>query len=592
MSSYIAPTREMLFAMQTVGELSRITTLPAHAECTPDLVEAVLEEAGRFAGEVLAPLNPVGDREGCHWQQGAVTTPTGFADAYQQFCEAGWNGMPAPAEYGGQGLPSVVSMAVGEMWKSANHAFSLCQMLTLGAINALSHHGSEAQKARWLPAMVEGRWTGTMNLTEPNAGSDLSAVSARAVPDGDRYRLFGTKIFITWGEHDCAENIVHLVLARLPDAPPGVKGISLFLVPKFLLDDDGRPAQRNDLMCASIEHKLGINGSPTAVMVFGDGQGAIGELIGQPHHGLQYMFTMMNHARLSVGLEGVALAERATQKAVSHARERVQSRPIGGDRPAPIIRHPDVRRMLLSMKARTEALRAVACYAAGQLDLAGHEEDADLRAEAQARVDFMIPVVKAWCTEHAVDIASTGIQVHGGMGYIEETGAAQFLRDARITTIYEGTTGIQANDLVGRKLAREDGRTARELLGDVRLTARQLLAGEDPRLCAIGSRLQDAADEWYLGIDWVCAHHASDPQAVAAGAVPFLHLCGLVLGGWMLARQAEWALADEASDPAFMGTRIALAQFFADHYLPQTMAFCESLRHGSASVLALDDACL
>lgn len=591
MSSYIAPIREMLFAMNSVGELDRITALPVHAECSPDLVEAVLDEAGRFAAEVLAPLNPVGDREGCQWRDGRVTTPTGFAQAYQQFCAAGWNGMPAPAEFGGQGLPALVSMAVGEMWKSANHAFSLCQMLTLGAINALVHHGSDAQKARWLPPMVEGRWSGTMNLTEPGAGSDLSAISARALPDGDRYRLFGTKIFITWGEHDCAENIVHLVLARLPDAPPGVKGISLFLVPKFLLDDAGRPTVRNDLMCASIEHKLGIHGSPTAVMVFGDNDGASGELVGQPHHGLQYMFTMMNHARLNVGLEGVALAERATQKAVRYARERVQSRPIGSEVPAPIIRHPDVRRMLLSMKARTEAMRALACYSAGQLDLSGHDEDEDARAEAHARVDFMIPIVKAWCTEHAVDIASTGIQVHGGMGYIEETGAAQFLRDARITTIYEGTTGIQANDLIGRKLARDNGRTARELLSDVRRSARQLLGETDVRLANIGIQLQDAADEWYLGIEWLCARHASDPAATAAGAVPFLHLSGLVLGAWLLARQAAQAKAAETSDPAFMGTRIALAQFFADHYLPQTIAYCESLRNGSDSVLALDEDC-
>ncbi|WP_374546414.1 acyl-CoA dehydrogenase family protein, partial [Rhodoblastus sp.] len=445
MTAYQAPIRDMIFAMKEIGGFERIAALPGSEEVSEDLVEAIFEEARKFAGDVLSPLNQPGDMQGCVCKDGVVTTPDGVKEAYAAFCDNGWNAMPAPLAFGGQGLPSLVSTPVLEMWTAANLAFSLCQMLTLGATAAIDHHGSDAQKELYLPNMVAGTWTGTMNLTEPQAGSDLAAVRTKAVPEGDAFRITGTKIFITWGENDVAENIIHLVLARLPDAPPGVKGISLFLVPKFLVNPDGSLGERNDLICASIEHKLGIHGSPTAVMSFGDNGGALGYLIGEANRGLEYMFTMMNHARLNVGLEGVAVAERAFQQARDYARQRIQGRPIGGQTGDPIAFHPDVKRMLLDMKSRVDAMRALAYFVAGQMDVAHLSPDKAEATEAQALVDLLIPVVKGWCTENAVDIASTGVQVHGGMGFIEETGAAQHYRDARITPIYEGTTGIQAN---------------------------------------------------------------------------------------------------------------------------------------------------
>ena len=467
MTAYQAPIRDMLFAMREVGGLDRVSALPGNEEISEDLVEAILEEAGKFAGDVLAPLNQPGDKQGCVCKDGVVTTPDGVKDAFTAFCENGWHAMPVSLDYGGQGLPALVATPVQEMWKASNMAFSLCQMLTLGALSAIDHHGSDEQKALYLPNMASGKWTGTMNLTEPQAGSDLAAVRTRAVPDGDAYRITGTKIFITWGENDVAENIIHLVLARLPDAPPGVKGISLFLVPKFLVNADGSLGARNDLICASIEHKLGIHASPTAVMSFGEKEGAIGYLIGEINRGVEYMFTMMNHARLNVGLEGVAISERAYQKALSYAHDRVQGKPLAGKVGDPIAYHPDVKRMLLDMKSRIEAMRALAYFAAGKMDVAHLSQDANEAKAAQALVDLLIPVVKGWCTENSIWIASTGVQVHGGMGFIEETGAAQHLRDARITTIYEGTTAIQANDLVGRKIARDGGVAAGALIAQI-----------------------------------------------------------------------------------------------------------------------------
>jgi alkylation response protein AidB-like acyl-CoA dehydrogenase len=459
MNDYIPPLHDMMFAMKEVGGLDAVLALPGNEEFSSDLVETILGEAAKFASNVLAPINAQGDTQGCRWDQGVVTTADGFKAAYAGFCENGWNGMPAGTQFGGQGMPTLVSTAVLEMWKASNMAFSLCQMLTLGAVEAITHHATEELQQRFLPAMVEGRWTGTMNITEPQAGSDLAAIRTKAVPEGDHYRISGTKIFITWGEHDMAENIVHLVLARLPDAPAGVKGISLFLCPKFLVNTDGSLGERNDLVCASIEHKLGIHGSATAVMAFGEGVGAIGWLVGEPNQGLACMFTMMNHARLNVGLEGVAISERAYQQARQYALDRVQGRTLGREgAPSPtIIGHPDVRRMLMDMKARVEAMRALAYYAAGQMDRAHGHKDSATRQSAQTLVDLLIPVVKGWCTDSALGITSDGVQIHGGMGFIEETGASQHLRDARITTIYEGTTGIQANDLIGRKLARDGG---------------------------------------------------------------------------------------------------------------------------------------
>ena len=590
MSTYAAPLRDMLFAMKEVGGLDAICAQRADDEITPDLVASILEEAAKFAAGVLDPLNRPGDVQGARWNAGAVSAADGFAQAYASFCETGWNGMPAPVEYGGQGLPHLVSTAVLEMWKSSNMAFSLCQMLTLGAVEAIAHHGSDALRQRFLPNMVAGRWTGTMNLTEPQAGSDLAALRARAVPEGDHYRVFGNKIFITWGEHDMAENIVHLVLARLPDAPAGVKGISLFLCPKFLVNDDGSLGERNDLACTSIEHKLGINASPTASMTFGEQQGAVGWLVGAPHQGLACMFTMMNHARLNVGLEGVGVSERAYQHARAYAFERVQGRTaLGG---ATIAGHPDVRRMLMDMKACVEAMRALAYFCAGQMDCAeGHADPAE-RERSQALVELLTPIVKGWCTDHALGIASDGVQVHGGMGYVEETGAAQYLRDARITTIYEGTTGIQANDLVGRKLVRDEGRTMRALIGRIDADARRLLDRRHETLAEIGTSLHSAVGSLADAVDWLLANGASRPERCAAGAVPFLRLAGTVVGGWLSARAAETAAAQLAAgspDASFLDAKVKTARHFMAHVLVQAPALRDVVVGGADSTLGLAD---
>ena len=590
MSTYTAPLRDMLFTLREVGGLDAVCALPGFDDTTPELVEAILEEAARYAGEVLDPLNRQGDTQGARWQDGSVRAADGFGAAYASFCANGWHGMPAAAAWGGQGLPTLVSTAVLEMWKASNMAFSLCQMLTLGAVEAIAHHGTRELQQRFLPAMVAGRWTGTMNLTEPQAGSDLAALRSRAVPEGDHYRVSGSKIFITWGEHDMAENIVHLVLARLPDAPPGVKGISLFLCPKFLVNADGSLGARNDLACTAIEHKLGIHGSPTASMSFGENGGAIGYLVGEPHQGLACMFTMMNHARLNVGLEGVGISERAYQRARAYALERVQGKPLLSGSTA-IAGHPDVRRMLMDMKARTEAMRALAYFCAGQMDRAAGHADAQERAQAQALVGLLIPVVKGWCTDSAQGITSDGVQVHGGMGYVEETGASQHMRDARITTIYEGTTGIQANDLIGRKLAREGGRTLKALLGRIDGDARRLVESPDAVLAQIGRALAAAAQALDEAVDWLLAHDGQ-PAQCAAGAVPFLRLAGTVIGGWLSARMAEAAtaqLAAGAGDAGFLGTKRATASHYAAHVLVQAPMLRDIVTGGAASTLALAD---
>src|SRR3954463_15408355 len=465
MSAYRAPLKDMKFVLNELAGLGAVAQLPGYGEASPDTVEAILEEASKFASGVLDPINYSGDQEGAKWAAGEVTTPKGFREAYKQFCEGGWNALPFEAEWGGQGLPRLVSTPVQEMWKSSNMSFSLCPLLTQGAIEALLLGGSEELKRRYLPKMVEGQWTGTMNLPEPQAGSDLSLVRTRAERQGDHYLISGQKIFITYGEHDLAENIVHLVLARTPEAPEGVKGISLFVVPKFIPNEDGTAGKRNSARCASIEHKLGIHASPTAVMVY---EKAVGYVVGEENRGLEYMFIMMNAARFAVGLEGVAIAERAFQRALAFAKERVQGRDLmQGGKAVPIIRHPDVRRMLMLMKAQTEAMRALAYTTAAALDFAHRTQNKEEQKRHQGFVDLMIPVVKGWCTETGIEIASLGVQVHGGMGFVEETGAAQYLRDARITTIYEGTTGIQANDLVGRKVGREQGRTAFALIEEM-----------------------------------------------------------------------------------------------------------------------------
>jgi len=594
MSTYTAPLQDMQFVIKELVGLADITAMPDCAEVTGDLVDAVLDEAAKFATGVLDPLNHTGDKTGARFADGSVTTPPGFKEAYRQFIAGGWNGLSGEAAYGGQGLPHVVSMPVQEMWNSANMAFCLCPMLTSGVLEAMKLKGTPGQKEKFLHKLTAGEWTGTMNLTEPQAGSDLSAVRTRAVPEGDHYRLHGTKIFITWGEHDMAANIVHLVLARTPDAPEGVKGISLFIVPKFLVNDDGSLGSRNDVKCVSIEHKMGINASPTCVLAYGDGKGALGYLVGEENRGLEYMFIMMNHARLGVGLEGVALAERAYQHAREYAKTRVQGRAIGqksGDR-VTIIHHPDVKRMLLTMKAQTEAMRALAYSASAALDKANHHPDERERRTHQALVDFLIPIVKGWCTEQGVEIASVGVQIHGGMGFIEETGAAQYLRDARITTIYEGTTGIQAADLVGRKVGFEKGATAFAIIEVMRKIDAKLATSGNPDVSAARENLRHAIDGLAAATQWVVDTFPHNPQAVAAVSVPFLKLWGTVGGGWLMARAALIADAKAGTDgdTDFYRSKIVTARFYAEHILPQTAGLTSAVTGGSSSVLALTEA--
>ena len=594
MSTYTAPLKDMQFAIAEFAGLDSVAALPGCGDVNAELVEAILTEAGKFAQCVLDPLNRSGDKQGAQWRDGVVRAPDGFKDAYAQFVGAGWNGLGASTAYGGQGLPHIVAMPLQEMWNSANMAFCLCPMLTTGVQEALMHHGSPVLLDAYMSKLVSGEWTGTMNLTEPQAGSDLSAVRTRAVPEGDHYRIHGTKIFITWGEHDMTSNIVHLLLARLPDAPEGVKGISLFVVPKFMVNADGSPGARNDIRCVSIEHKMGIHGSPTCVLAYGDGPGAVGYLVGEPNRGLEYMFTMMNHARLGVGMEGIAIAERAYQHALEYAKTRVQGRAIGqhsGDR-VTIIHHPDVRRMLMTMKAQTEAMRALGYYAAGELDRAKRHPDAQARAGHQARLDLLTPVVKGWCTEVAVEIASTGVQIHGGMGFIEETGAAQYLRDARISTIYEGTTGIQANDLIGRKVGAEKGATALALIDEMRGIDAALAAAGEPFAGMHCSYVQ-AVHALEAGTRWLVEHYRQKPEIAAAVAVPYLKLFGTVAGGWLMARAALIArkrLSAPGTDREFLEAKLATARFYLEHLLPQAVALSQTVTSGAASTLALDPA--
>jgi acyl-CoA dehydrogenase len=595
MSTYGAPLRDMKFAVKELIGMDDIAALPGCEDLTPDVVDAVLEEAGKFATGVLDPLNRGGDVTGAKWDDKGVTAAPGFGAAFKQFAEGGWTGLACDPQYGGQGLPHILSTQTSEMWNSANMSFCLCPMLTAGVVAALMRHGSDAQKDTFLPNLVSGKWTGTMNLTEPQAGSDLSAVRARAIPEGDHYRIHGTKIFITWGEHDMVDNIIHMVLARTPDAPEGVKGISLFVVPKFLINKDGSLGKRNDVKCVSIEHKLGIHGSPTCVMAYGDGEGAVGYLVGEENRGLEFMFTMMNFARLEVGIEGVAIAERAYQHALDYARNRIQGREIGvksGERVS-IIHHPDVRRMLMNMKAQTEAMRALATLASSHLDKALMHPDKAERAKHQAMFDLLTPVVKGWCTEQSIEIASTGVQVHGGMGFVEETGAAQYLRDARITTIYEGTTGIQANDLVGRKVAYEKGATIKLLIEEMRKVDGELAKAGDPALAVIRRSLAEGVSALSESTGWLLETFPGNMKAASAGAVPFLKLFGVVAGGWQMARAALIAKArlDENSDDYdFYRAKLGTARYFAEHVLPLAAAYKHEIVHGSGSVLALEEA--
>jgi alkylation response protein AidB-like acyl-CoA dehydrogenase len=597
MHEYQAPLDDMKFVLRELVDLELLAQLPGFSDMTLDVAGSVLEEAAKFAAGVLSPLNRSGDLEGARWEDGQVLTAGGWKQAYTRFAADGWNAVSCPAELGGQNLPRVLSALIEEMWNSANMAFALCPMLTRGAIDAIELRGSEAQRDTYLPKMVSGEWTGTMNLTEPQAGSDLSAVRTRAVPTGDgRYRITGQKIFITYGEHDLTGNIIHMVLGRAAGAPEGVKGISLFLVPKFLVNADGSLGERNDVHCVSIEHKLGIHASPTCVLAYGQNGGAIAELVGEENRGLEYMFIMMNAARYSVGLEGVGLSERAYQTALTYARERIQSTEAGvrgGNRVA-IVRHPDVRRMLLLMKSQTEAMRALSSVVAVSLDAARLHPGAEERESHQTFADLMIPVIKGWCTENSVDIASLGVQVHGGVGFVEETGAAQFMRDARITPIYEGTTGIQANDLIGRKLARDGGHAAQLVIAQMRALAGDLVA--TPNLTEAAAAFSGAIDALERAIRYVVENYATDIRGVSVGAVPMLKLFGIIAGGWQLLRSAlisQRRLAAPKGNGAeagfgtgFYEAKIATARFYADHVLSQASGLSHSIVHGAAGALA------
>ncbi|MBV8603608.1 MAG: acyl-CoA dehydrogenase [Pelomonas sp.] len=591
--SYRAPVKDMIFNMQELAGLQALTEQIADfADYGIETAQAVLDESAKLNENVIAPLNFEGDKAPSYWKDGQVFTTAGFKDAWRQFAEGGWQGLQHPMAYGGQGLPKTIGAACGEIVNSANLSFALCPLLTDGAIEALLLAGSDEQKATYLPKMIEGRWTGSMNLTEPQAGSDLSLVRTRAEPQPDgTYKIFGTKIFITWGEHDMAENIVHLVLARVAGAPEGVKGISLFIVPKFLVNADGSLGARNDAHCVSIEHKLGIKASPTCVLQFGDHGGATGYLVGQENRGLEYMFIMMNAARFGVGIQGIALAERAYQKAVEYARDRVQSRPVDGSvaAAAPIIHHPDVRRMLMTMRAYTEACRAMALVAAAAFDAAHAHPDAAVRAENQTFYEFMVPLVKAYSTEMSLEVASLGVQVHGGMGFIEETGAAQFLRDAKILTIYEGTTAIQANDFVGRKTARDGGTTAKAIAARIEPTERALAASSNADARAYAVRLTAARQAFVDAVEFIAARAKTEPNAAFAGSVPYLLLAGNLVAGWQMGR-ALLAAAEQAAagvDPAFMTAKIATARFYGDHILSRAQGARDSIVDGAAGVLAM-----
>jgi butyryl-CoA dehydrogenase len=584
----------MLFVMNELADLAGVNALPGNEDATPDTAEAVLEENAKFVSGVVAPLNNPSDKEPSWWHDGQVTTSKGFKEAFKAFAEAGWQGVQHPVEFGGQGLPKLLATPCIEMLNAGSISFALCALLSDGAIEALLTAGSDEQKAVYLENLVSGKWTGTMNLTEPQAGSDLAAVRTRAVPQGDgTYKVFGTKIFITYGEHDFAENIVHLVLARTPDAPPGVKGISLFIVPKFLVNADGSVGARNDAHCVSIEHKLGIKASPTAVLQFGDHGGAIGTLVGEENRGLEYMFIMMNAARFGVGLQGIGLAERAYQKAVAFAKDRVQSRDLAGSAgPVAIIHHPDVRRMLMSMRSQTEAARALAYVGAGISDVAHSHADAEVRKANLAVYEYLVPVIKGWSTEMSQDVTRDGVQVHGGMGFIEETGAAQHYRDAKILTIYEGTTAIQANDLVGRKTVRDGGAVAKGIIAQVRATEAQLAASDNADFKAILAQLSSGSKDLEAVVEYVVANMKSDIKGVFSGSVLYLKLAGIVLGGWQMARAAVIAqqkLDASEGDASFYKAKIATARFFADHILSQASGLRIAIIDGSAGVLALSE---
>ena len=590
--SYVAPVKDMLFNIRHLAQIDRIAQMPGFEEAGFETAQAVLEEAAKFNEGVLAPLNWEGDKYPSSFHDGKVTTTPGFKEAFHQFAEGGWQGLQHPADFGGQGLPKTIGAACIEMVNSANMSFALCPLLSDGAIEALLTAGSDELKATYLENLVSGKWTGTMNLTEPQAGSDLAMVRSRAEPQPDStYKVFGTKIFITYGEHDMAENIVHLVLARVVGAPEGVKGISLFVVPKFMVNKDGSIGPRNDVHCVSIEHKMGIKASPTAVLQYGDHGGAVGYIVGQENRGLEYMFIMMNAARYAVGVQGIAIAERAYQKAAQFARDRVQSRPVDGSiaASAPIIHHPDVRRMLMTMRAYTEGCRAMSSVAAAAYDAAHHHPDADVRKQNAAFYEYMVPLVKGYSTEMSLEVTSLGVQVHGGMGFIEETGAAQYYRDAKILTIYEGTTAIQANDLVGRKTARDGGQTPKAIAVQIEATEGELLKKGSADAVAVAKRLKAAREAFVDVVNFVAGNTKASPNAVFAGSVPYLMLAGNLMAGWQLAR-ALLVAQDELKagvDAGFMKAKIITARFYADHLLSKAPGIRDSIVDGADSVTAM-----
>ncbi len=603
--SYLAPVKDMMFVLTELADINAVAQLPGFEEAGADTAAAVLEECAKFNEQVIAPLNWTGDLEPSSLKDGKVTTSKGFADAFKQFGEAGWAGIQHPTEFGGQGLPKVIGTPCTEMLNSANMSFALCPLLTDGAVEALLTAGSPEQQNLYIPKLVSGQWTGTMNLTEPQAGSDLAAVRSKAVKQADNtYRITGQKIYITFGEHDMAENIVHLVLARTPEAPEGVKGISLFVVPKFLVNADGSLGKRNDVWCQSLEHKLGIKASPTAVLLYGDGKGdvglgennapgAIGYLIGQENRGLEYMFVMMNAARFGVGMQGVAISERAYQKAVSYARDRVQSRDLAGSAgPVAIINHPDVRRMLMTMRALTEGARAIAYVGAAACDAGHSHSDAQARKTNMAVYEYLVPIIKGWSTEMSIDVTSLGVQIHGGMGFIEETGAAQYYRDARILPIYEGTTAIQANDLVGRKTARDGGIVAKALISQIHVTIDSLGKVQAGDLAAMRNELAAAVNAFSQVVDYIVANSKTDIKAVFAGSVLYLRMAGMVFSAWQMVRAAQAAqrhLDSGSPDSSFYTAKIATARFYCDHILPQATALRSTICTGSVGVMAMSN---
>jgi alkylation response protein AidB-like acyl-CoA dehydrogenase len=587
MSEYSYPYKDAEFIINEVIGFDRMCEEAGLDEVNSELLSAIIEEASRLASEVIAPLNPVGDEKGATLGENGVEETPGFADAYHQYVESGWPSLAFNEEYGGQGMPKVVGTAIEEVWQSANLAFSLCPLLTHGAIEALELHGSEELKDLYLARLISGEWTGTMNLTESQAGSDLAAVNTKAVSEGDHYLISGQKIFITWGDHQMTDNVIHLVLARLPDAPAGVKGISLFLVPKFLLDENGNPGERNDVYCTSLEHKLGIHASPTCVMSFGDNGGAIGYLVGQPNRGLMAMFTMMNNARQGVGLQGLSLSSRSYMQAVPWAKERLQGTRSDGSR-YPIIEFPDVRRLLMLMKSGTEAMRALAYISSAEIDLSKYEKDPEKAARHAARVELYTPIVKGWLTELAQELTSHGIQIYGGMGFVEETGAAQHYRDARITTIYEGTTAIQANDIVGRKTLANNGETLAELLSDIQATADELK--QQDGLADLGAALQIAVEAGSEARQWLLDHARENRNVAGAASVNYLMLLGYVCGGWVMglsALKAKQLLDSGAGDESFLKAKLVTARFYCEHLLPRAGACLVTMTAGPESTMAL-----